>query len=449
MDLVALAVSAVALRVPAYLASIHLTFDDGVFGASAVAMRAGGRPFADVFSSQGPLFLPLVWLGDLLGLRTASSPRVLAVASGVALTLAAYGIGRQVTSRGGALLAAGLVSAGIGVLGVTGPLAADGPALALGAAGVLLALRWRDAPSPARALALGAVVGAALSIKALLVPAVLPVAVVLLRWRRPGLVVLAAGTSIALHLLAGLPWGWADVWDQAYAYHLDAAGDRTPLANLGKTASTLLDRDLPLVVLAVLAGGAAVRARTRLGLVDGLLLAWLAATLLVLVLEHPMWRPHVAHLVPPAAALVARHRPRWPVVAAALVLTAPYHVVHAWHLLDPPSYRHSTQVVVDALRALPEGALAISDDPGVVWRAGRRTTHDLVDASILRIETGRLDAAGIAREAARDEVCAVVVRSAVRWGSFEDLPDRLAAAGYEVARRDGHRVLYLKARCEP
>ena len=73
-----------ALRLPAFLASTHLTFDDGVFGASAVAMRAGGQPYRDVFSSQGPLFLPLVWVADLLGLRTANAPRVLSLAAALA-----------------------------------------------------------------------------------------------------------------------------------------------------------------------------------------------------------------------------------------------------------------------------------------------------------------------------------------------------------------------------
>ena len=78
-DLAALAGLTVALRLPAYLASAHLTFDDGVFGASAVAMRAGGQPYRDVFSSQGPLFLPLVWVADLLGLRTDErAPRAVA-----------------------------------------------------------------------------------------------------------------------------------------------------------------------------------------------------------------------------------------------------------------------------------------------------------------------------------------------------------------------------------
>ncbi len=70
-------------------------FDDGVFASSAFAMRTGALPFRDVFSAEGALFLPLVWLGDLVGLRTIDAPRVLAVASGILLTIAAYSCARS------------------------------------------------------------------------------------------------------------------------------------------------------------------------------------------------------------------------------------------------------------------------------------------------------------------------------------------------------------------
>ena len=89
LDLLGLTVLAVLIRLPGYLAAAHLTFDDGVFGASAIAMRHGGVPFREVFSSQGPLFLPVTWLGDLIGGRTLDSPRFASLASGLALTLIA------------------------------------------------------------------------------------------------------------------------------------------------------------------------------------------------------------------------------------------------------------------------------------------------------------------------------------------------------------------------
>ena len=54
VDVAVLALLALLVRIPAYVADKALTFDDGVFANSAIAMRDGGLPFRDVFSSQGP-----------------------------------------------------------------------------------------------------------------------------------------------------------------------------------------------------------------------------------------------------------------------------------------------------------------------------------------------------------------------------------------------------------
>src|SRR5205823_835540 len=141
-----------------------------------VAMRTGGLPFRDVFSSQGPLFLPLVWLFDLLGLRSFDAPRLLAVASGVALMAATWSAGRALRlSPGAATAAAVLVATSGSVLWVTGPLTSDGPGLALATWAVATALWYRREPSLRRAVLAGALLGAALSVKSLLLGAAVPV----------------------------------------------------------------------------------------------------------------------------------------------------------------------------------------------------------------------------------------------------------------------------------
>lgn len=458
LDLLVLALATVALRVPAYVAGRHLTFDDGVYGASAVAMRAGGQPFRDVFSSQGPLFLPLVWLADLVGLRTMNAPRVLGVLAGLVIVGSVYAAGRIVADRTGALVAAGVTTATASVLWVTAPVASDGIAIAIATATVALTLAWRDDVSATRAIVLGLGIGATISVKALLIPVAVPVALVLLAGRRLAPIAVGAAASIGLHLLLWLPWGVGDVWDQAYGYHLEVAGERTPGANLAKLLSTLGDRDLPVIalvaaaVLTIALGRRADRPtpEARLRDPDTLLLAWLAATVVVLLLEHPLWRPHVSQVVPPLVLLAVRHRPPLRALAVLGALALPYHLVHAWAILQPAPYPADTEAARQVLADLPDGALAISDDPGLVWRAGRRTPPDLVDASKLRIETGRITAASIAAAAADPDVCAVAVRSQERWGSFEDLPQRLAAEGYELVLEDDlGRATYVDPGCDP
>ena len=472
---VALVAGALLLRLPALFATRHLSFDDGVYGASALAMRDGALPFRDVFSSQGPLFLPMVWLADLAGLRTLDAPRLLALTAGAVLVAAVWTAAR---GAGCGQLAAGvgaaLVATSGSVLWVTGPLTSDGPALALATVAVTLALAWRRAPALRTAVLCGVAMGAALSVKSLLVPAAVPIGLVLLR--HPRHLAAATGAAMALGLAVALPWGLADVWDQSVTYHLEAAGDRTPGANAAKVLSTLLDRDLPVVLALTTAALLAVGARfyqqraTAALLVFGarfhprrtpergtatLVAWWLAATAGVLLLEHPLWRNHVAHMVPAGAVLVAlaveRAGPfpgRRVALAAGVVLAVavPYHLIHTHDVLWPAPPRGAEAAARSDLETLPDGAWAISDEPGLVWRTGRRTPADLVDASVLRIDSGRITAASLAEDAADPRVCAVLVWSS-RFGRFTELP-RLLTGYREAARDGGPRVLYVRTDCQ-
>jgi hypothetical protein len=184
-----------------------------------------------------------------------------------------------------------------------------------------------------------------------------------------------------------------------------------------------------------------------------LIVTWLVATIVVLALEHPLWRNHVAHLIPAAALLVgvAFDRFRAPIFRRAVVAVAlvalPYHVVHLSELLWPAQPGPALAAARADLKALPPGAQVISDDPGVVWRAGRRTPDDLVDTSILRIESRRITAPSLRSAAAVDPVCAVLVWS-YRFGNLTTLPALLEDRGYRpTARYGGLKVLYTRAAC--
>lgn len=481
LDLTVLGLLAALLRIPAFFAERHLTFDDGTFASSVIAMRHGGVPFRDVFSSQGPLFLPLVWLGDLIGGRTLDSPRVTAVVSGVALAMVTYWAALAITDRAGALFAGALTATSGVVAWVTGPIAADGPALVFAAGAMGLALRFRRFPSTWRAVALGVAVGAALSTKAIEAHVVVPVGLVLaaplwegLRDRRldtaallRGLV--AATNAAAVFLAMSIPFGLADVWDQSFNYRTEAATGPEPIANSAKIISTLWDRDLALYLLtAVCLLGAVLRWRDAVprwfgdddralpssgsppG--DGVIVAsWAIAMLMWLLFAvSPMWRAHVSAVTVPLALVLARYRPPVRTLVAAGAIAIPLVGLQLHDLLDPSPYSRRDQEIVDALEALPDGAWAIPDDPGWAWRAGRRTTDDLVDPSMLRVQQGRYTSASLARQAADSHVCAVVVSSRHRFGAFDDLPDRLRDAGYVVARSWEQPVaLWVRPDCDP
>ena len=483
VDAALLAVGAVLLRIPAFLASRHLTFDDGQYGAVVLGLRDGDLPFRDLFSSQGPLYYPLLGLTDLIGLRTMNGARLLTVGAGAIAVVATYAIGRRVTSRAGALLAGGLVATSGSLLYVTAPLSGDGPALALAVVAVALAFRYHARPSTLLAVGVGLTMGAGLCVKLIVVPAAIPVGLLLLaptwRDRRVRDFLTAVGVAIAVFFASALPWGIERVWDQSVLYHQDSKRLRSYGGNLTTLLRTLVERD-PFVVAAALAslatiavvawrhrghGDAApvtVDAATEApgtserevgirgaGLVLG---SWLGVQVLFLVLEPAMWRPHVSQVVVPLSLLAVLRPAPWRVLAVLFVVLAPWWVLNTRDILWPGAYSPAEATAVDRLRALPPDAWVISDDPGFAWRANRRVPGRFVDVSMKRFQQRQITTGVVGSAAADPRVCAVLVWSKDRLGSLRALPDRLANEGYEVVERfpgDKSRVLYARSDCSP
>src|SRR5690348_9277199 len=76
LDAGLLGLLALVVRLPALFASRALTFDEGVYGSAVLAMRDGARPFREIFSSQGPLQLPLLWLDRKSTRLNSSHPSI-------------------------------------------------------------------------------------------------------------------------------------------------------------------------------------------------------------------------------------------------------------------------------------------------------------------------------------------------------------------------------------
>ncbi len=471
-DAVLLGLAALLVRIPAFFAPTNLGYDDGGYGLAAIAMREGYEPFRDIFSSQGPLFLALVHVADLIGLRTLDAPRLLAVAAGIVTTIAVYAAGTELFDRGRALLAGALTATSGVLLWTTGPITGDGPAAAFATSAVAVGLAYRRNPTRGKAVAVGLLIGAAVAVKSLLVgPAILVAWLLVVQRRRVADAVLVPGLAAVLLVAASVPWGIGNVVHDNIRYHLDKTGQRTPGANAVKLVTTFFRRDTPMLAIGavgIVASGIA-RFRRRPTspdrpaaaaddsgplhrLLGGTRVVWWWAGLVVVVLllQDPMFRNHLAALVAPLALLVAMIRPSWTLVGVAWAVTLPFQVIQLEPLLLPHDYRGNDAVVVERLRALPDDAWVLSDEPGPVWRAGLATDPYFVDPSELRMLPGQDASIAITenrlvRAAADERVCAVVVRSDHRFGRFADLPDRLATLGYEqVESFGGTRGVYVR-----
>ena len=127
------------------------------------------------------------------------------------------------------------------VLWVTVPVNADGPSLALSVLAVAFALRYRGDPRLRTAVWMGLAAGAAVSIKALSVPALVIVGLVVLLSNpelRTGVrdATVAAGIAVGVYVVTALPFGIADVWQQSYSYHQDAPAGGQPRGRLPQGA---------------------------------------------------------------------------------------------------------------------------------------------------------------------------------------------------------------------
>jgi hypothetical protein len=457
-DALLLAIATVVIRIPAFFATKTLVFDDGTFASSALAMRNGELPFRDIFSSQGPVFLPLLWVADLAGLRTMDAPRLLAVAAGVLLAVAVYSCARHVTTRGNALLAAGLVTTSGSILWVTVPVNADGPSLALSVLAVAFALRYRDDPRLRTAVWMGLAAGGAVSIKALSVPAVVIAGLVVLLSNpelRTGVrdAAVSAGIAVGVYVVTALPFGIADVFDQSYSYHQNSKRIATSRGAFRKILDTLWDRDkLVLVALALAAVTWIVRVvvRRRTGaagdrtmrVIVAFLVAWVLMLVALLVWEPAMWRAHVAHLVPPLALLAALKPPSWKVLVVAGVITVPFAIVSNTSILWPGGYTGEPAALVRHLETFPSDAQFISDDPGLIWRSGHDTPGDFADTSYQRLDDRSISQGSLVKAASAKDVCGVIVTSPQHFGRLRGLPDALAAHDYHPTTFGEHITLY-------
>jgi hypothetical protein len=471
-DVIALAVGAVILRIPAYFAPMNLGYDDGGYGLAAVAMRQGYDPFRDIFSSQGPLFLPLLRVADLIGFETFDAPRILPVVAGAVATVAVYFAGLEIMDRGRALLAAALTGSSGVLLWTTGPITSDGTAAAISTTTDAVALAYRRRPATVTAVVIALLAGSAFSVKNLLVTPALVIAwlVVMSRKRILDALLVPLG-ALAVLLALSAPWGFGDVYSNSIEYHLHKTGEGNRGGNLSKLVTTYFRWSTILVGLGAvtLVAGIVRKLRGRDERADGgpaggrwerwfggsrFLWWWAALVVVVLLAQDPMFRNHLAALVAPFALLVARYRPSWRVVAVVVVVTIPFQVSQLRELLTPKDYSGDAAVVVDALRKLPDGAWALSDEPGFIWRAGKATDPYWVDPSVLRIDSDITDIniteAKLLKAAADPRQCAVVVWAPVRFGRFATLPQGLEKLGYrQVADFGDRRGLWLRQECAP
>jgi hypothetical protein len=373
-----------------------VNYDEAVYLAALDALRHGQALGSDVFAAQFPGFYDL-----LRGISYVTGVGVAAVRYGLVAvmllgTVGAWLTGRRFGGPVGGLLAAAFVAIAppLDLFGYQ--VIADTPALAL----TVLAVGLATLSAPAAAVAAGAILAAAISVKLTAVTAI-PLLVWLVRRRLAHAAV--GGAAVGLGLVLAHVTALSDLWTSGVTYHEDARSTPALLADPHRRIFDQIPHGTPFFVLALIAILAAVAfAGMRSPLRVWPLWTWVVLGIVFLLLHAPL---HLNHLVvfPFTLAVAAgatlgaavERLPRAPALAAVGVLTVvvagafvqQFHRVDLARI-DEPASNVAAARALD--RLVPAGALTVDDRPIISFLAHRQVVGRLVDLALLRYETGSL-----------------------------------------------------------
>ena len=404
-----------------YARGLHAgaNYDEGVYLASLDALTHGQSLGTDVYASQPPgFYVALQALSHLpgdgvVGIRVAF---LLIALLGI---VAAYAVGCRLGGIWGGLGSAAL-------LGVTAPYPVQAPrvqadtvsvALALTAVAVLMHARksiWRAGLA-------GVLAGAALSVKLLALPVVVPLAVLLAARRsiRSAGAVVAGALAVWVALAIAYAGALDELWRSVVTDHR-AARDLGP--SLGDNIRRVLEHPLDwktpaaMLVVAGLACAAVLHRRVEMWA----LFSWIASSALFLVLQRPLLDHHLVLLATVlavtagcglglAGGYVARPGSHAVAGVAALALAVGF-AQEARRLARQDGEPAAVRTASAVLRAAAtRNELVASDVPIIAYLADRRLPGQLVDTSFVRLETESLTDGEILAALDREHIRAVAV----------------------------------------
>lgn len=294
-------------------------YDEGVYWQSLRSMAAGHALYQSVFYSQPPFFLLSVYPFYLLFGQTLWAARLgIAVVSLTGLVGAFY-LGKAICGRIGAVLALLLMAIDPFYLSQSQKLEAEAPSAGLSLLAVGLAYMWWEMPEGAVGLWLAAFCGisasASILSKLLGVTILVPIGLLMLAhlWRvfkQPREKRFVYARSLIVGVVAFLLTTAVFLLPFMGAFHQFWAGVVTFHTTAGVLFKTTLANNLPMMghlltsPTAIVALLSVVIALLRRDWRILPLVLWLAATILVLLNQAPLFHHHLVALIPPFIALV-------------------------------------------------------------------------------------------------------------------------------------------------
>jgi len=411
--------------------------DEGIRGIQLLLMSAGYRPVQEIYSSQGPLLLDMLYPFYRLFGETLGAARLAVGVYSLLGILGIYGVARALGGPVGGATAALLVTLSPTYLRNSRQALAEVPALAPAILAVAAALEYQRSGRKAWLVVSGVLLGLALLIKPIVVAAVLPIALAALLGPRIGIrpVILVGLVSAlvvgAIVVATGLP----ALMDQMVEYRLKSreASGWNLRENWRLIQASLVGREQ--IGLFVLAGAGALVA--ALVSPRRLLpyLGWAAASAGVLLFYAPLFPKHLVIAVPPAVALAgagvgltwqAARNQRAIGAIGALVLAGPI-LMYGWSLpaianldvgfmnLDQGTegqrFAQSADVASTIVAVTRRDEFVITDHPYLAFLAQRLVPPELADPSASRVRARELTGDDIVTAAQKYDASVVVLWS--------------------------------------
>lgn len=488
--LLAVCVVAFLLRVWP-LQGVSTDYDEGVYWQSLRAMANGQPLFSGIFSSQPPFFLLSVYpLYLLFGQSLVAARMAIALISLVGV-VAMYWTCRRLGGAWAGVLGALLLAVDPLVLAESHTLQAEAPAISLEILAIALAVASLGADNRRRhslAALAGVVLGLGVMTKLFDIVAVIPVLAYLAQPLLPALggsrpvdapVKLPAqsplrevgfvwgaclGGALFAGLLVALPFAanWGVAYDQVVRFHTVAAttsggGLRGNLMAIAHVRSEYL------LWLAALAGGVLAAWGRRWERAP--IVLWVLASVALLLQQQPLFLHHMALLAPPLVVLASGVVSASPVAGKRLAGSA--HKIAVWSgrlalvialvavvggavvgvKSDARAARSPSPQTLQLAAALRVVTLpsdyVVTDDQYVAGLADRNVLPQLVDTSLVRIQSGYLTAGQLESLITSTDTRTILFSS----GRFDQIPGFRAwveAHFSAVAQVGDGRMLYIK-----
>jgi 4-amino-4-deoxy-L-arabinose transferase-like glycosyltransferase len=434
-NVILLAVFVVAILMRAYGLNGRFDYDgydEGVYWQTLRAMSHGYHLYKDIFCSQPPAFPLSIYPFYILFGSTILAARIGVAGISLLGLVGAYLLGRALAGRLGGVAALVLVVAAPSYLRASQTLQAEGPSTAFLLLATGAAFTWREHSTGLKGLALAALCGGALLLGILsklldVTATVLVVALIIERlWlirqqagSRVGMILwpiagAAIATTIAgVIILAPFLRTLPSFVQQIMTFHF--AARKLATAWWTNNAHAMLQFTLAnsaLIAAALIGLAVAISRRDRRVIP---IIAWFAATCVILLVQAPLFARHIIVLVPPLIAIAvlgvsvpssAQHgrRINWiPRQSGNLLTSLCIFIAVISGALSESTYYHAlairaksndaqlgARIADDMQRATAPGQWVITDAQFIAGLADGDTPPWLVDTSSVRIDSGYL-----------------------------------------------------------